>query len=199
MERSGLQRIIPIVLILIVIVAAVAGLVSVAQSMFFSEVEQPASVNITKKALTKTGVDRGVRMTVRGSIVGNEDFNSYSITVSPSSRNMTAYVGYLDKPISTKKLGNNTRAYEQFVYALDNAGYMDGAPLTGDANDVRGICATGELYTFEVLNDSKPVQTLWTSTCKNLRGSFTATRSYIAKLFNLQIPQYTQVLSKIDL
>ncbi len=199
MERSGLSRIIPVILIVIVIVAAVAGLFSVAQTLFFSETEQPAVVDTSRDALTKTDLDRGVRMTVRGSIVGNEDFNSYSITIRPNKRDMTAYVGYLDKSIANKRLGNNTRAYEQFVYALDQAGYMDGTPLTGDANDVRGLCATGQIYTFEVLNGSKSVQELWTSTCKGIRGSFTATRSYIVKLFHLQIPEYTNILRKIDL
>ena len=199
MERSGLSRIIPVILILIVIIAAVAGLFSVAQSIFFNETPQPASVNNSREALTKTTIDRGVRMTVRGSIVGNEDFNSYSITVRPDSRSMTTTVGYLNKQISNKKLGNNIPAYEQFVYALDIAGYSDGTPLTGDANDVRGICATGEVYTFEVLDGTKSVQELWTSSCKNIRGSFSATRSYIVKLFQLQIPEYTQLLRKIDL
>jgi hypothetical protein len=198
MEPSGLQRIIPIALVLIVVAAAIAGIVSIGQSLFSGE-QQPTAVNVGKRDLKDDDLKAGVRMTIRGPIVGNEDHKSYSITVRPTSRDMTLYTGYNKKEVDSKQLRNNEHAYEQFVYALDLAAYMDGAPFTGSANDTRGICATGEVYTFELLQGTNTVQKLWTTSCKNFKGSFKANRPFVEKMFKQQIPNYDNLLAKIDM
>lgn len=69
---------------------------------------------------------------------------------------MTTYAGYLDQQIDTVQLDNNTRAYEQFVFALNRAGMMSGTPLDGDQNDTRGLCPGGKILEFETLqNEAK--------------------------------------------
>ena len=203
MYRSGLSRIIPIVLVLAAIGLAIWALISVGR-MFFSgsgngsEPQATQQVNVGKQALTNTTADRSVRMTVRGPIVADENFHSYSITISPDARNMTTYVGYLGQQVDTQQLTNNIPAYEQLVYALDRANLMEGTPLSGTANDTRGICATGSLYEFEVLQGSNSIQKLWTSTCEGSPGSLKASLSQITNLFRQQIPSFSQLISKIN-
>ena len=201
MDRSGLQRLIPIALVLIVIAIAVFALVSLGRTLFFgnSSPSPTPAVNVGKEALTETVASRSVRMTVRGPIVGSEKFHSYTITASTASRNMTTYVGYIGQQVETKQLSNDIQAYEQFVYALDRLKLMDGAPLTGDANDTRGICATGIVYEFEVLQDSNSLQKLWTTSCRSAVGSLKANRAQVTNLFHAQIPDYSKLLSKINL
>ena len=201
MDRSGAQRIIPIVLILIVIIVAIVALVSVARTLFFSGSDNnntSQTVNSGKQALTNIQTGHSVRMTYRGPIVAQEKFHTYTITVSPEARNMTTYVGYLGQQVDTSQLTNNTQAYEQFVFALDRAKLMDGTPLTGDADDRRGICATGTVYEFDVLEGSSSIQNLWTSTCKGSAGSLKAVTSQVNRLFQLQIPDYSKLFSKIS-
>lgn len=201
MERSGLQRVIPIVLVLIVVIIAIVALVSLGRVLFGGESSQQTSepVNAGKQALTQTTADRSVRMTVRGPIVANENFHSYTMSISPDSRTMTTYVGYLGQQVATEQLGNNVQAYTQFVGALSRANLMEGTPLSGDANSTDGICATGTLYEFEVLQATNSIQKLWTTTCQGSRGSLAANLQQVSRLFQVQIPRFQELASAINL
>jgi hypothetical protein len=210
MDRSGIRRLIPIVLTLIIVGLAVTALISLGRTLFGGNnsgggsspspsSSQQATGNPGKAALTSTLADRSVRMTIRGPIVADENFHSYTITVSPSSRNMTTYTGYLSQQIENEPLSNNTAAYGQLVYALDKANLMEGTPLSGDANDERGVCATGTIYEFEVLQGDNSVQKLWTSTCAGSPGSLKANLNQVTRLFQLQIPDFSKLLQKINL
>jgi hypothetical protein len=200
MDRSGLQRVIPVILVLIIVIVAIAALVSLGRTLFSGGNSQPTAppVNVGKQGLTKTLADRSVRMTVRGPIVANEKFHSYTITASSNQRNMTTYVGYLGQQIDNEKLENNIQAYTQLVYALDRANLMEGKPLDDGANDTRGICATGTLYEFEVIQGTKSIQKLWTTTCKGAKGSLKANQSQVSKLFQQQIPDFSKLVSKMN-
>ncbi len=195
------SRIIPIALVLIIVAVAIAALVSLARAVFFSGSTQSTTtqVDVSKEALVSSTADRSVRMTVRGTIVADEDFRSYQISVSPSSRSLTTFTGYLDKRIDGVQLSNNVTAYEEFVFALDRANLAKGTELSGDKNDIRGICATGLVYQFEILKDNSSVKTLWTSTCKGSRGSLDANLTQLTQLFTSQIPTANTLISKIRL
>lgn len=197
MNNSGAQRIIPIILVIIIVIVAVAALISVGRSLFGGPTEPV--VNTGKEALLNTSLDRSVRMTVRGPIVGDDVFHTYSITVSPTTRNLTTYQGYLQNQLATRDLSNNSKAYEQFVYALNRANMMEGKEPEGDANDTRGVCATGRLFRYDVMQSSNVVQSLWTTNCSRSKGSLKAVNQQLVNLFNAQIPNYTQLTSPISL
>lgn len=200
MDRSGLQRVVPVIIVLIVIGIAIWALISLGRAMFSGDNSGTvAPTNSGKTALVDTTADRSVRMTVRGPIVADENFHSYSINVTPDSRNMTTYVGYLGQSVDSQQLGNNVQAYTQFVNALAKANLMEGTPLTGDANKIDGVCATGYIYQFEVMQGTNSVQQLWTSTCKGSPGSLKANLGQVTSLFRAQIPNYSKLVDKIDL
>lgn len=202
MDRSGLQRVIPIIIVILVIVGIGWALISLGRAFFGGDgdsSQSPAPVNSGKQALTATTADRSVRMSVRGPIVAQENFHSYSISISPDSRTMTTYKGYLGEQVDTSQLDNNAQAYEQFVNALDRANMMEGAPLTGDANETAGICATGSLYMFEVMQATNVVRSLWTTTCKGSVGSLKANRAQLQNLFKAQIPDFNKLAQKVRL
>lgn len=200
MYKSSSSRVVPIVLILIVVAIAIAVLVSVGRAIFGgNSTQETARVDLGVESLLNTAVDRSVRMTVRGPLVADENFRSYQIAVDSSSRRLTTYSGYLDKTIDNVQLGNNTRAYEEFVYALARANLMRGTELDDEKNDRRGICATGRVYEFEVLQGSSVIKRLWTSTCKGSAGSLKADVKQVDKLFHEQIPDSKTTLNKIDL
>lgn len=195
------SRIIPIALVLIIIAVAIAALISLARTVFFSGNSQSPTVqvDVSKEALLSTTADRSVRMTVRGAIVADEEFRSYRITITPASRTLTTYTGYLEKPIDSTTLSNNIPAYEEFVFALDKANYVKGTELTGERNDTRGLCASGLIYEFEVLQNDSPVKSLWTSTCKGSKGSLDANLEQITQLFASQIPDAERFIRAIRL
>lgn len=203
MDRSGLQRLIPIILVIAVLALVGWALFSLGRAIFGGDNNPTGSptpaANNGKTALTQATADRSVRMTVRGPIVANENFHSYTVSASPDARNMTTYVGYDGQQVDTSQLPNNLQAYTQFVNALDRANMMEGTPLTGDANNTDGICATGYVYTFEVLQGTNVIQSLWTSTCKGSVGSLKANLVQLKGLFQRQIPDFTKLTAKIKL
>lgn len=199
MYRGDRARIFPVIIVLVIIAIAIAALVSVGR-MVFGGGDQPGSqVDTSREALLNISADRSVRMTVRGPIVADETFRSYQIVVTPSSRTMTTYSGYLAQPIESQTYGNNVKAYEEFIYALDKAELEKGTPLAGDQDDTRGICATGKVHEFEIMNGTNVVKRLWTSDCKGSAGSLRASVKQLSSLFLRQIPDQKKILSKIDI
>lgn len=196
MNEGGARRVIPIILILVVIAVAIAAIVSIGQNIFGGGA-QPEEVNQGKRSLVSTSEDRSIRMTVRGPIVADENYFSYTITAKSTGRTMTTYNGYLNRQLETKELQNNIPAYEQLVYALDRAGMMDAPELSGDANDTRGLCATGRIIKFETLRGNNVIKSLWTSTCRDNPGSLKVEHARLQNLFKAQIPDYIKLLSKI--
>lgn len=199
MDRSGLQRLIPIVLILIIMVVVIAALISLGRALFSggdSQQQQP-QVNVGQNALTNTGDNRSVRMHVRGPIVADEKFHSYTVIVGPNSRSITTFRGYLYEQVDGQVLPNNKHAYEQFVFALSQAGMMNGTPATGEANDTRGLCAVGSLFEFEVRQGDNTIQKLWTTSCTASKGTLKASAAAVRQLFQKQIPDFDKLTAKI--
>lgn len=188
MYRGKNPRILPIILVIIIVAIVIAALVSIGRALFFSTPSQPAAVDQAVTALHDTSGLASVEMDVRGPIVASENFHSYRIVISPSSRTLTTFNGYQSQPGDTQQLANNQKAYEQFVYALERANMLKGTPLSGDKDDTRGICATGRVYEFSVLQGDTAVKHLWTSTCSGSSGSFKASVSQVGNLFLKQFP-----------
>lgn len=197
MARYRNSRIIPIIFIVVISVIAVAAMVALARAVFFSAPStNTAVVDAGRAALLSIEPDNSVQMTVRGPIVADEAFQSYQITISPNARTLTTYSGYLSQGIDRIELGNNTEAYEQFVYALDKANLSQGEPFEDD--DTRGICASGRVTEFEIINAGEVVERLWTSTCRGSTGSLDASVTQLSKLFVNQIPDGQSLINKID-
>lgn len=185
MNRGGFARFIPVILFVAVVVLIIAAFISIGRNIFGDS--EPVS-DPGRTSLTSTGSDRSVRMTARGPIVAEEEHRSYQITVGPRERKFVSYRGYLERPLETVELDNNSRAYEEFVYALDRLGYMNGSEGEGEATDLRGRCASGTLYEFEVINAGGVVKRLWDSTCRKEEGTMEANRKEVTDAFRSQIP-----------
>lgn len=195
---KGGSRIIPIIILIVVVVVAIIGLVLVGRALLGGS-SQVAKDDPAAKALLTTDADYSVRMTIRGPIVANEDFRSYTVTISPSSRQMVSYSGFDNHTLDTAQLSNNTEAYAQFVGALDRANFVKSANLSDAQNDTQGVCATGRLYTFEVLQAQSLVKQLWTTNCNGISGSFRGNAAAVRSLFLRQIPNSDDLLRAINL
>jgi len=196
--RRGFSRFIPIIFFIVVFILIIAAGVSVFR-LFNGSNDQSSGKVISEpvnKGLLATDVNRSVVMRLRSEIVANENFRTYEVVISPNSRNFTRYKGYLQDPIIDKSYINNTEAYTQFVYALANDNFATGTPLTGDANDTRGICPTGILYEFEVKDGETVEKHLWTTSCKGVGGSLKANVSQVQALFLAQVPAAEKYIGK---
>lgn len=199
MSRYSKNRILPTVLAIVVIIVAVAGLVGLGRLLFVGGTPKAPEVNTAQEALLTANAGSSVTMNVRGPIVAEENFRSFQIAVTPTSRDVKTFTGYLDTVIDQESLPNNTAAYTEFVYALDRANLAEGTQFEGDKNDMRGICATGRVTQFIIKRDGEPVQTLWTSTCSGSKGSLRANVDQLSQLFTRQIPSAPNYISKVSL
>lgn len=183
-------KIIPIALTLIVIAVVLASLVTVIRMSFFSNGENSNKQvsDISQGALIETSAGSGVKMIVRGPIVADEDYKTYQIEITPNSRILSTTSGYMGVPVVVAKLNNNIPAYEQFVNALDKANLAKGVQPIGEDEDLPGICATGRIYTFQIISEFAVAKQLWTSTCSGSKGSLQASLSQVSNLFYAQIP-----------
>ncbi len=200
MAKYRNSRTLPTILTIIVIIIAIVGIVSLARFIFFSgSSSTPVVIDTSQEQLLSSVDGRAVTMTVRGPIVADENFRSYQITISPSSRTIKTYTGYLGTVLDQRSLTNNVAAYEEFVHALNKANLVAGQPFEGDKNDVRGICATGRVYEFSLVKDGEATETLWTSTCGGSKGSLKASTEQLSQLFRAQIPDSRALISDISL
>ena len=109
MARRKSNRILPLVLVLIAIAIAIAVLISLARAVFLpSENNDNQSTGQTQTqaldptaALIDASADRSVSLVASGPIVANENFRSYQILVSPSSRKLILYEGYLGRVVDS--------------------------------------------------------------------------------------------------
>lgn len=194
------SRVLPTILTIVVIIVAIAGLVGLARWLFTgSSSDTNQVVDTSQQNLLDTSAGRAVSMTVRGPIVADEDFRSYQIIISPSSRDFKAYTGYLEVVTSSQTLPNNSAAYRQFVHALDVANLVVGNPFESDKNNVLGICATGKVYEFSLLHNGDAIETLWTSTCSGSPGSLRANATQLSSLFLNQIPNGSNIEKTLKL
>lgn len=198
-RNPRVARILPIIFISIIVILAVTVLVSLAQTLFSGNSSTPSAiVNPGRESLLSTNADRSVRMVVRGPIVADEAFNSYSLEVSPNSRTLTTYEGYLESVVEREQLGNNIPAYEQFVFALDRANFTASRELNETQDDTRGLCASGNVYEFFILRDNETIQRLWTTTCRSINGSLRANVDIVERLFTDQIPDARDFIRPIN-
>lgn len=194
------SRVFPTILVVVIIIIAIVALISLARAVFFSgSSTDQANVDTTEQSLISTAPTNSVSMLVRGPIVAEENFNSYRIVVSPNSRQITTYKGYLGTVVEQQTLGNNVAAYEQFVNALNLAKMTAGNQPADGASDVRGVCATGRLSEYAILSNDLPVETLWTSTCSGSQGTLRANSSQLSNLFTAQIPDASKLVRNVSL
>jgi hypothetical protein len=193
------SRVILIVLVLSIIGLLVAAILGVGKNILSPDGDTTTKTTAKEeKPLLLTNIpDERVEMTVRGSLVADEDFRSYTISVSQKERTMNVYKGYKNDPNKDIKLYNNSESFTQFVYALERINMA--GEVSGVSGDTRGICATGELVTFKVYNKGELKKTLWASTCDGSKGNMAGDVGKIQKLFSRQIPEYSNILKKTGL
>ncbi len=196
-KKNNFVKVLPIIIIILIVLIVSFTLITIGKALFSNIKDNNSTADSglqLKEELLTVDNSRSVMMRVRSKIVGAENFNSYEIVISPSKRVLTTYRGYSNKATNSKKFSNTPAAYEQFVYALDKANLAAGTPFPADQDDTRGICATGEVYDFDIISDNQPVAHLWTSTCKGSRGSLMANTNQVKSLFLNQIPNAQKII-----
>lgn len=168
-------------------------------NMVFVSEKISDTVDAGEKALIEMTNKSAIRMTVRGKIVANEEFKYYEITLKPQTREIKVLSGYNGEVVASRSYENNWEAYTEISYALKRIGMMKGRAFIGDEDDTRGVCPSGELTTFEVLDGGRTIKRLWLTSCKNDQKSFNGEHKKVSELILMQIPDHKSILKEAGL
>lgn len=139
-----------------------------------------------------------VSLTVDGPVVAEQNHSSYRITVDRNNVTIETIQGYENRVVDTKTYSNNQASFYSFLRALDIAGFTSGKEAkTDSANDERGVCASGDRYVFELINDGSDLQRYWASSCGS--GTFKGNSAKVRQLFSLQVPDFDQLTTGLTL
>jgi hypothetical protein len=138
-----------------------------------------------------------VRYTVSGPTVADEYHNAITISVGKVRRSVEAFRTYAETPAFTQEFDNNQPAFEDFMRAIQNAGFTAAKTRAGNPTEV-GLCPTGQRYVFELIDNGKTVLRTWATSCGDA-GTFNGSPATIRSLFQAQIPGYAKLVNGISL
>ena len=110
-----------------------------------------------------------VSVTSYGKLVGDTEYRSIRVTVSPNERRVEVLAGYNEAVVSSNTYQNTPLAYENFLSALSAQGFL--RSKNTNITDERGACPTGNRYAYALRENGKDVSRLWIATCDGV-GTF---------------------------
>ena len=139
-----------------------------------------------------------VEFTMRGKTVAAENHRQIRFTISQSQRRVEIISGYDGKVIDTMRLPNTANAYQEFLYAIEEEGFMTekSEPTITDRN---GVCGKGKQYHYKVKVNGQTRSDLWSASCSRKQGTFGGDRTDIRRLFERQFPEYSDFTRGVKL
>jgi len=135
------------------------------------------------------------KFVIDGPVVYNGTHREIDITVGQNQNSIAIVEGYQGSVLSSNTYPNNQAAYNEFLHALQIAGFTKSQKIKG--SDI-GACATGERYYLEVIGSfGNNIQNLWNSSCNE--GTAAGTIDSIQNLFENQIPNYDAETSGVGI
>jgi hypothetical protein len=136
-----------------------------------------------------------VSFTTDGHINGDDKHRAIKITVDQFQRKLDILGGYNYNVVEEHTQANNKEAYEVFLTALKNEGFVVKRTNTKDPKSEVGQCPLGLRKVYE-LNDSGDVLSrLWGSSCGTKVGTFGGNSGAVQSLFQAQITDYNKIIS----
>lgn len=135
--------------------------------------------------------------TVQGAVVGENQRRAIRIIVNQDERRLEILSGYGEAVERSNTFSNTNAGFENFLVALDQAGYNTKRPTRID--DERGACPLGRRYIYELREYSQEMLRLWNTSCGGKLGNFNGRSTTVRRLFERQIPNYQKLVSGVDL
>lgn len=180
---------------LIIFLVFVVGIV-VVLSFLFNGGRRGNKVTVPEVDLVSYATkDSKVIAITDGPITGDDTHRAIRITVDRHSRTMDVIEGYQGKVVASRSYVNNQKAYNEFIHALDRAGFSK--PRNTNLDSEKGVCATGRRYIFELTENDKSVSRTWTASCA--KGNTSAEPSRVTNLFRKQITDYDELVRGLTL
>lgn len=138
-----------------------------------------------------------MRYVIDTAITAPENHRRVEIIVGRDDAVINVQKGYDGEIIRSRSYDMSASAYTNFLFALDRtAGYTEG---NDDSNvrDERGYCATGNRYSYDIIDGSGTVlQHYWSTSCK--QRTFRGDSRAVMRLFEDQIPDFDELTQDVD-
>jgi hypothetical protein len=162
---------------------------------------KPTPVNTVQvKPLPEyAATDATVSFTTDGIVNGDEMHRAIRITISSNQRTLDVLQGYNPSVIQSKSFVNNQEAYDVFLRAINNSGFLVKTKNSKAVTDERGLCPLGFRYILDLNQDGDDLSRLWASSCGSKVGDSAANVPTISQLFQDQIPNYDSLVNQVNL
>lgn len=141
--------------------------------------------------------DAVVRMTIDGPVNADSIHHQIQVSVDNSQTEIQIMNGYQGTVKTDKTYDSNQPAFEEFLHALNLAGYTRGNP-DPKVSDERGYCPQGSRYVFELLQGGDTIQRYWSTACGG-QGTYKGNTTLTRALFQAQIPDFDKLTGSIQL
>ena len=136
-------------------------------------------------------------LTTQGAVTGEDRRRAIRIIVNQNERRLEVLTGYEEAVESSTSLPNTQVAFENFLVALDRAGYSAKQKTT--IKDNRGVCPFGRRFTYELREYSQDLMSRWNTSCSSKQGDFAGNGLTVRRLFELQITDYNSLVRGVNL
>lgn len=194
--RNSTRYILIVLGILIFIIIAILVLNVLRQPSSTTSTASPTPAAVTLSSYADTAAT--VSYTIDGVIRGNDQYRAIKITVSNTGRTVQVLSGYQGQILKSQTTANNVQAFQQFLAAIQNEGYLSERSNPTTTN-IEGQCPLGNRFIVATANVPDVPASLWTSTCGSKTGTWAGSNSSVSRLFQLQIPNYSQFVSGVVL
>jgi hypothetical protein len=143
--------------------------------------------------------DAYVTMTMDGIINGDDAHRAIKITVSRDQRVLDIIQGYSGHVIDSHSFANNEEAYNVFLHALNNSGFMTKRKNANLTADFTGACPLGTRTIFALNQSVDILSQRWTTSCGDIPGTLGVETGNLIDLFQAQITNYGELASQANL
>jgi len=168
-------------------------------TIFFVSKRKPSTKIVNPSINLVDYADTGstVVYTQYGPLISEEQRVGIRISVSRDQRKLEILQGYNEKVVKEQTLTNNQAAYDEFIHALKIAGYDKSKKAK--YSDNRGVCPLGDKFTYKLMDNSKELLSLWSTSCGKGDGNFGGESTLIKTLFEKQIPKFDTITEQVTL
>jgi hypothetical protein len=179
----------------LVAAALIAGIVLMVRRTPIEDTPKPVSQRVKVNEYGATSAT--AIYTVEGELNAEEDHRAIRISVNRNRRTLEVLTGYSQTVVQSQTFSNTQPAYEEFVHALENAGFSRSQEAKYSSEN--GVCPLGRRYMYELNEDDKEVVRSWSTSCGRTDGSFAGNAGLIRQLFENQIPEYKTFVKDVRL
>jgi hypothetical protein len=158
---------------------------------------KPVQVNLTDYLANSSTT---VKLSVIGPVTAPETHVEQTFSITSNTRDLWVYKAYGTDPVFSYQYRNNQAAFQDFLVALQNAGFTKistsptpSSNAAGLTSPEDGVCPTGKRMVYEVQVDGKSLMRSWSSSCSATPGNFGGQSAAILSLFQKQIPELSKL------